>query len=142
MTQMDPLRLQGKALLSEGAAYPVASHENTPLAKTVRTCRRLLTLEPAMWLFVCVEGVEPTNNDSERGIRAGVIWRKLSFGSQTKAGSLFVSRMVTVVVTLRSQHRNVLEFMTQSVQAARQGQTPPFLLPQPSANIDESVIAA
>jgi transposase len=95
-----------------------------------------------MWLFVSVEGVKPTNNDSERGIRAGVIWRKLSFGSQTKAGSLFVSRMVTVVVTLRSQHRNVLEFMTQSVQAARQGQTPPFLLPQPSANIDESVIAA
>jgi transposase len=142
MTQMDPLRLQVKALLSEGAAYPVAPRENTPLAKTVRTCRRLLTLEPAMWLFVSVDGVEPTNNDSERGIRAGVIWRKLSFGSQTKAGSLFVSRMLTVVVTLRSQHRNVLEFMTQSVQAARQAQAPPSLLPQPSANIDESVIAA
>jgi IS1 family transposase len=142
MRQMEPLRLQLKALLNEGAAYPVAPQENTPLAKTVRTCRRLLTLEPAMWLFVSVEGVEPTNNDSERGIRAGVIWRKLSFGSQTQAGSLFVGRMLTVVATLRSQNRNVLEFMTQSVQSARNGQSPPSLLPLPSAHIDQPRIAA
>jgi transposase len=142
MPEMEGLRLQIKTLLSEGAAYPIAHRENTPLAKTVRTCRRLLTLEPAMWLFVSLEGVEPTNNDSARGIRAGVIWRKLSFGSQTQAGSLFVGRMLTVVATLRSQNRNVLEFMTQSVQATRNGQSPPSLLPHSSPHIDEPSIAA
>ena len=142
MAEVEPVRLRVKTLLTEGAAYPVAPREKTPLAKTARTCRRLLNLEPAMWAFVAIEGVEPTNNDSERGIRTGVIWRKLSFGSQTEEGSLFVSRMLTVVATLRAQNRNVLEYMTQAVQAAREGQSPPSLLPQHSADITETVIAA
>lgn len=138
---VEPLRLQVKALLTEGAAYPIESRENTSLAKTVRTCRRLLKLEPAMWLFVTVEGVEPTNNDAERGIRPAVIWRRLSFGSQTEAGSLFVSRMLTVLATLRAQNRNVIEYMTQAVHAARKGQSPPSLLPHPSTDIPKGVIA-
>jgi len=141
IAEVEPLRFRVKALLTDGAAYPIAPRENTPLAKTVRTCRRLLKLEPAMWLFVTVEGVEPTNNDSERGIRTAVIWRRLSFGSQTQAGSLFVSRMLTVVASLRAQERNVLEYMTQSVQAARDGTSPPSLLPQTTSDISKSVIA-
>ena len=139
--EVEPLRLRVLALLTEGAAYPLAHREKTPLAKTVRTCRRLLNLEPAMWLFIAAEGVEPTNNDSERGIRAGVIWRKLSFGSQTEAGSLFVSCMLTVVASLRAQDRNVLEYMTESVQAAREGKSSPSLLPQTANDIAESAIA-
>jgi transposase len=136
--EVEPLRLRVKTLLTEGAAYPIARGENTPLTQTVRTCRRLLNLKPAMWLFVAVEEVEPTNNDSERGIRTGVIWRKLSFGSQTEAGSLFVSRMLTVVATLRAQKRNVLEYMTESIQAAREGKSPPSLLPRTANDITES----
>jgi hypothetical protein len=34
----------------------------------------LLNVEPALWLFVSVEGVEPTNNAAERAIRPAVIW--------------------------------------------------------------------
>jgi transposase len=139
---VEPLRLQVKALLSEGAAYPIAPRQNTPLAKTVRTCRRLLKLEPAMWLFVTVEGVEPTNNDAERGIRPAVFWRRLSFGSQTEAGSLFVCPMLMVVATLRAQNRNVLEYMTQAVQDARQGTSLPSLLPQSSTDMAKSAITA
>jgi len=142
IAEVDPLRLRVKVLLTEGAVYPIAPRENSPLAKTVRTCRRLLNLEPAMWLFVTVDGVEPTNNDSERGIRTAVIWRRLSFGSQTQAGSLFVSRMLTVVASLRAQKRNVLEYMTQSVQAARDGTSPPSLLPQTISDISKSVTVA
>jgi len=55
----------------------------------------LLNVEPALWLFVSVEGVEPTNNAAERAIRPAVIWRRTSFGSQTQDGSTFVSRMLT-----------------------------------------------
>ena len=33
-------------------------------AKTAGTCRELLGVEPALWTFVRVEGVEPTNNTS------------------------------------------------------------------------------
>ena len=83
-----------------------------------------------MWLFVTTQGVEPTNNAAERAIRPAVIWRRTSFGSQTQAGSIFVARMLTVVTTLKSQQRNVLEFLTQAVFAAREDKQAPSLLPE------------
>ena len=139
---VQPLRSRVKELLEEGAAYPIEVKDKSPLAKTVRTCRRLLKLEPALWVFVATQGVEPTNNDAERALRPAVIWRRISFGSQTEAGSIFVSRMLTVVTTLRSQERNVMEFMTQACYAAREGTAPPSLLPIISTEADQSVIAA
>ena len=36
-------------------------------------CSEILKLEVAMWTFVRVEGVEPSNNDSERALRHAVI---------------------------------------------------------------------
>jgi hypothetical protein len=122
-----------KSSLQEAADYQIGTKEKTPLAKTVRTCRQLLKVEPAFWLFVDVVGVEPTNNAAERAIRPAVIWRRTSFGSQTTAGSNFVARMLTVVTTLKSQHRNVLDFMTASVSAKRLGKPTPTLLPQVGA---------
>jgi hypothetical protein len=38
--------------------------------------------------------------------------------------------MLTVVTTLKSQQRNVFEFMTQAVAAARIGEAAPSLLPE------------
>jgi transposase len=119
-----------KSSLQEAADYEIGSKEKTPLAKTIRTCRQLLKVEPALWLFVTVEGVEPTNNAAERAIRPAVIWRRTSFGSQTQTGSAFVARMLTVVTTLKSQHRNVLDFMTVATSAARTDQPAPSLLPE------------
>lgn len=120
------IRSKIKELLLEGADYQITSIEKTPLAKTVRTCRQLLKVERAMWLFVTTEGVEPTNNAAERAIRPAVIWRRTSFGSQTTAGSTFVARMLTVVTTLKSQRRNVLEFMTQAVESCTPWQRSSF----------------
>ncbi|MDF5723223.1 MAG: hypothetical protein PUP91_22670 [Rhizonema sp. PD37] len=56
--------------------------------------------------------------------------RRTSFGSQTKAGSTFVAQMLTVVTTLKSQQRNVLEFMTQAVADAHQSKKGASLLPE------------
>lgn len=138
------IRLQIQVTLQEAAAYQIGSREQTPLAKTVRTCRQLLKVEPAMWLFVTTVGVEPTNNAAERAIRPAVIWRRTSFGSQTQAGSAFVARMLTVVATLKSQQRYVLDFLTQAVVAARAGQPVPSLLPEvpPSSNESDLLTAA
>lgn len=72
-----------------------------------------------------------------RAIRPAVIWRRTSFGSQTEAGSNFVARMLTVVTTLKFQQRNVLEFLTQAVVAARASQPSPSLLPEAITNSDE-----
>ena len=93
-----------------------------------------------MWLFVTTAGVEPTNNAAEGAIRPAVLWRRTSFGSQTQAGSVFVARMLTVVTTLKSQKRNVLEFMTQAVVATRGGTATPSLLPDANNCSDDSAL--
>lgn len=131
-----------KSHLQEAANYEVGSKEKTPFAKTVRTCRQLVKVEPALWLFVEVEGVEPTNNAAERALRPAVIWRRTSFGSQTTAGSTFVSRILTVVTSLKLQRRNTLEFMRLAVAAQRHSTTPPSLLPQSEINHDQVINAA
>jgi transposase len=131
-----------KSSLQEAADCEIGSKEKTPLAKTVRTCRQILKIEPALWLFVAVDGVEPTNNAAERAIRPAVIWRRTSFGSQTQAGSTFVQRMLTVVTTLKSQRRNVLDFMTSAVSAARVGKASPSLLPKVPVTSEQVTNAA
>jgi hypothetical protein len=131
---VSPIQARVKHLLEQGAAYQIGPKEKTPLAKTVRTCRQLLKVEPALWLFVTVEGLEPTNNAAERAIRPAVLWRRTSFGAQSESGSVFVARMLTVVTSLRSQNRNVLSFMTETIRASRKGSASPSLLPQESAS--------
>ena len=67
-----------------------------------------------------------------QAIRPAVLWRKNSFGTQSLAGSLFVARIMTVVMTLRSQQRNPLDYMVQACQAYRDGKVAPSLLPKAS----------
>ncbi|MDJ0571710.1 MAG: IS66 family transposase, partial [Pleurocapsa sp. MO_192.B19] len=124
------LRAGFKAELEAAAALPVAPQEKSPLAKTVRTARRLLKVEPALWTFLFVEGVEPTNNLAEQALRAAVIWRRTSFGSQSQAGSEFVSRILTVVTSLKAQQRNPLDYLTEACLNKRLGLSAPSLIPQ------------
>ena len=91
------------------------------MPKTDGTCRDILKRREALWTFVQVDGVEPTNNTAERSIRPGVLWRKGSFGTQSEEGSRFVESMLTVVTTLKQQQRNVLEYLTAACEAALRG---------------------
>ena len=67
--------------------------------------------------------------ESNRAVRPAVIWRRTSFGSQSADGSQFVARMLTVMLTLRTQERKVLGYLTEACQAARQGLPAPSLVP-------------
>jgi transposase len=78
------------------------------------------------------EGVEPTNNAAERAIRPGVLWRKGRFGTQSPEGSRFVEAMMTVVTTLKPQHRPVLDYLTATCEAAMHDEPAPSLLPTPT----------
>jgi transposase len=118
---MSPLRGEVQRLLEAGSTCGVA--------KTEGTCRELLKRREALWTFVQVDGVEPTNNAAERAIRPGVHRRKLSFGTQSEAGSRFVERIMTVVATLHQQQRHVLEYLTAAHEAALRGEPAPSLLP-------------
>src|SRR5713226_1891580 len=100
------------------------------VAKTEGTCQEILKRREALWTFVQVDGVEPTNNTAERALRPGVLWRKGSFGTQSEEGSRFVASMMTVVATLKQQQRNVLEYLTAAHGAALRGEAAPSLLPK------------
>jgi len=119
---MKPIRTEISRLLRAGVA---GEHQ-----KMAGSCAHLLKLEPALWTFVDVEGIEPTNNEAEREIRTGVIWRKTSFGTQSETGSLFVERMLTVSATLKRQNRNILDYLTEVCTARLHNRPAPSLLPQ------------
>ena len=94
------------------------------------TCRELYEHRQWLWMFLRHEGVEPTNNAGERSLRHAVIWRKLSFGTQSAAGSRFVETMLTVIETCRQRRCNVFTFVTAAVEAQLAHQPTPSLLPK------------
>ena len=80
-------------------------------------CNELYDHRQWLWTFLDHEGVELTNNGSERALRHAVIWRKLSFGTQSARGSRFVETMLTVIETCRQQGRNTFTFVADAVHA-------------------------
>jgi len=98
-------------------------------AKTQTVCHNLRQLEPALWTFLRVEGVEPTNNAAERSQRRGVMKRDRSFGTQTSAGSRYVERILTTVATCQQHGANTLVYLTEALRAYCLGTTVPSLLP-------------
>jgi transposase len=102
---------------------------------TAATCRDLYDHRADLWTFVRTEGVEPTNNASERALRHAVLWRKVSGGTDSEAGSRFVERILSVLATCRRQGRAILDYLTACHQAAIAGQPLPSILPQFPAKI-------
>lgn len=100
-------------------------------SKTEGMCVKILKVEAALWTFVRVRGVEPTNNASERAIRPAVLYRKGCFGTHSARGSRFVERILTVTASLRQQGRNVLDFLTRACDASIHHRKAPSLLPTP-----------
>ncbi len=99
--------------------------------RLVGMCRELYDHRDWLWTFLDIEGVEPTNNAAERSLRHAVIWRKLSFGTQSPAGSRFVETLLTTIETCRQQQRHVFEFVTQTVEAHFHHRNAPSLLTDP-----------
>jgi transposase len=120
--RMAPVRRTVERLLLRGIASG-----NRAL---VGMCRELYEHRAWLWAFVRHDGVQPTNNASERALRHAVIWRKLSFGTQSAKGSRFVETMLTVIETCRQQKRSVFEYLVEAVQARSNGRTTPSLLPR------------
>jgi transposase len=121
LRRMAPVRREVERLLLRGL------HSGN--REIVGMCRELYEHRDWLWTFLRHEGIEPTNNAGERALRHAVIWRKLSFGTQSAAGSRFVETMLTVIETCRQQRRNVFSFLTAAVEARLAGQPAPSLLP-------------
>lgn len=118
---MAPLRREVDCLLLRG--------EFSGNDRLVGMCKELYNHRAWLWTFIEHEGVEPTNNTAERVLRHAVIWRKLSFGTQSSSGSRFVERMLTTIETCRLQKRSVFDYLTAAVEAHLAKQPAPSLLP-------------
>ncbi len=89
--------------------------------------KNLLKLWPALWTFADVPDVEPTNNAAERGLRAAVIYRKLSFGSRSQGGERTIERLLSVDQTCRLQRRSLYAYLSQVLAAKARGDPLPAL---------------
>jgi transposase len=119
--RMAPVRREVERLLLRGVQSGNKS--------LVGMCRELHEHRTWLWMFVRQEGVEPTNNAGERALRHAVIWRKLSFGTQSAGGSRFAETMLTVIETCRQQHRNAFEYLTTAIRSHLAQQPAPSLRP-------------
>jgi transposase len=118
---MKPVRRRILALLEEG--------RDLPCRKVSGMCKQILKLQDALFTFIDVDRVEPTNNAAERALRFAVLMRKGCFGSDSERGSRFVERFLTARATLRSQNRDLYAFLKDACTAALHGTAPPSLLP-------------
>ncbi len=89
--------------------------------------KNLLKRWPALWTFTILDGVEPTNNHAERGLRGAVIYRKLSLGSQSEQGERTIERLLSASVTCRLQGRSLFAYLTDVLNASIRGDPIPAL---------------
>ena len=120
-TYVRPIREEVRCLLLRGK---FSGH-----AKLIGFCGELYDRREHLWTFTRIEGIEPTNNTAERALRPAVIYRKLSFGTQSAAGSRYLERLLSVSETCRLQNRNAYQYLIEAMEAHFAGQIPPTLLP-------------
>lgn len=81
-----------------------------------------------LFTFLVYDGVEPTNNVAERGIRPAVQWRKICFGNQSPEGELLTARLMTVTRTCLLQGKSPFPHLVEAINAYRRGLALPSLL--------------
>jgi transposase len=116
VSRMAPVRQQVEALLGRAVAAGIKGVSGS--------CANMLAHKEALWTFVDHDNVPPTNNHAERELRAFVLWRKRSFGTQSERGNLFAERLMTVAATARKQNKDVLAFLTDCCEAGADSPAP------------------
>ena len=88
------LRKSFHATLVRGADLKLAE-------RTRNQCLHLLKDEEMCWTFLKALYIPLTNNLAERAIRPYVIWRKLSYASQSFQGDQFRPMILSIIGTAR-----------------------------------------
>lgn len=117
--QMQPIQAEIRERLKILYNHPATTK------KARGTAGDLLRQWESLWTYVYQDDVVPTNNEAERAIRKAVIWRKVSLGVESEEGARFVERMLTVAGTACKRGIDILDWITQAVQARLEGQPVP-----------------
>jgi hypothetical protein len=118
--RVQEIKVQMRLLLEWGSIGKRQRHVRA-LAK------KLLKLWPALWTFADVPDVDPSNNAAERGLRAAVIYRKLSLGSRSQGGERTIERLLSVDQTCRLQRRSLYAYLSDALTAKARGDPVPTL---------------
>jgi transposase len=121
LERIEPLTHELRTLLEQAARRSTKTKYHRLFA------RNLLKRWPALWTFTTVEGVEPTNNHAERGLRGAVIYRKLSLGSQSHHGERTIERLLSASITCRLQRRSLFAYLGDVLSANIRGDPIPAL---------------
>jgi transposase len=120
-TELEPIQSALRALLQD------AGRKSQRTRYHRRFANNLLKVWPALWTFVTIDGVEPTNNPAERALRSPVIHRKLSHGTRSHDGERFAERALSAATTCRQQQRSLFDFLTELLSAHNRGDPLPAL---------------
>ncbi len=126
----DRARLQAQIAPLQDTLRKLLEHaaRKSPRTKYQRRfAKNLLNRWPALWTFTHTDGVEPTNNHAERGLRGAVIYRKLSLGSQSDQGERTIERLLSASITCRLQRRSLFAYLTDVLSASIRGDPIPAL---------------
>ena len=122
-------QLIAKALPLEHAFFALAERAvNVRDTDSRNLARALCAQHPHFFTFVHEDGVEPTNNVSERALRPAVQWRKTSFGTRSDEGERAVERLLTIARTCQLQQISALVYLTAAIRAHRRRQAVASLL--------------
>ena len=121
LERIGPAKDELRALLERAARKSTKTKYHRLFAKN------LLKRWPALWTFTHTDGVEPTNNHAERGLRGAVIYRKLSLGSQSAQGERTIERLLSASITCRLQRRSLFAYLTDVLSARIRGDPIPAL---------------
>jgi transposase len=126
----DRTRLQAQTAPLQDKLRTVLEHaaRKSPRTKYHRLfAKNLLNRWPALWTYTHTDGVEPTNNHAERGLRGAVIYRKLSLGSQSDQGERTIERLLSASLTCRLRKQSLYAYLTQVLTAHARGDPIPHL---------------
>ena len=83
-------------------------------SRAANQCKYLLPDVHMCWTFLEDPKIPLTNNYAERSLRGYVIWRKLSYSTQSDAGNQFRPMILSVIHTLRLQGQSTYSFLRKS----------------------------
>lgn len=92
--RMRRLRKAMRAVLERGQTCQTS-------VRTANQCRHLLQNEALYWTFLRDSRIPLTNNLAERSLRPSVLWRKISFSSQSYRGDQFRPLVLSVIETAK-----------------------------------------
>ena len=103
MSKYDPYSVRGEICL-----LPLADADAENLRRRLTDPKRDA---PNLFSFLDVAGMPPTNNHAEQSLRLPVIFRKITFGSQSLRGAQSLATNLSLITTAKRHGRDPLELI-------------------------------